>query len=95
MTDHDPLCPWFEEGAAPDDTVRHCPWCPKIAQVRADERERIARELDEHVAAYPEDVWPPLGVDPPAVGTYSMDRIGAHAMRHAYRNAARIARGES
>ena len=47
-------------------------------------RERIAVALEDYAGNYPEDIWPPDGT--------SRDSIGGTAMRHAYRNAARIAR---
>ena len=51
------------------------------AAVAAAERERIAARMDELAAYYPESVWPP--------DSDVRDSIGATAMRHAYRNAAR------
>ena len=47
-------------------------------------RERIAVALEDYAANYPEEMFPPDGT--------SRDSIGGTAMRHAYRNAARIAR---
>ncbi|MFE1170413.1 helix-turn-helix transcriptional regulator [Nocardiopsis sp. NPDC058789] len=49
-------------------------------------RESIASQIELMAAAYPEDVFPEGGESPEA---RSVD-----AMRHAYRTAARIARGE-
>ena len=54
------------------------------AAVAAAERERIAALMDELAAYYPESVWPP--------DSDVRDSIGATAMRHAYRNAARSIR---
>jgi hypothetical protein len=54
------------------------------AAVAAAERERIAALMDELAAYYPESVWPP--------DSDVRDSIGATAMRHAYRNAARAIR---
>lgn len=46
MTDHDPLCP--ESEPDPGDTVRqHGCLCYLIERTRADERERIAREIED------------------------------------------------
>ena len=50
----------------------------------AAERERIAIQIEAYAANYPEDVFPPGGT--------SRDAIGGTAMRHAYRNAARMIR---
>jgi hypothetical protein len=46
--------------------------------------EEIAQALEDYVKHYPEDIFPPDGT--------SVDCIAAKAMRHAYPNAARIAR---
>jgi hypothetical protein len=54
------------------------------AAVAAVVRERVAVALEDYAANYPEDMFPP--------GSSSRDAIGGTAMRHAYRNAARIAR---
>lgn len=51
------------------------------AAVAAAERERLAARMDDLAAYYPESVWPP--------DSDVRDSIGATAMRHAYRNAAR------
>jgi hypothetical protein len=73
-------------------------------KVRADERQRIADKL----AAVPDEVYPvdvfggPLSTDESrqanellkAEGLPTFDRIGANAMRHAYRVASRLAREE-
>jgi len=48
------------------------------------ERERIAAQLEAYAGNYPEDVFPP--------GSASRDAIGGTAMRHAYRNGARMVR---
>jgi hypothetical protein len=70
--------------------------------VRAEERQRIAAKL----AAVPDEVYPvdvfggPLSTDESrqanellkAEGLPTFDRIGANAMRHAYRVASRLAR---
>jgi hypothetical protein len=50
------------------------------------DRERIAGQIEALAANYPEDVFPPDGISP--------DAIGGTAMRHAYRNAARVIREE-
>lgn len=55
-----------------------------IAGARADERTRIAALVEDYAANYPEDVFPP--------SSDSRDAIGGTAMRHAYRNAARMIR---
>lgn len=47
-------------------------------------RERIAAAVEAIAANYPEDVFPP--------DSDSRDAIGGTAMRHAYRNAARVIR---
>jgi hypothetical protein len=51
---------------------------------RKDAGEEIALALEAYVEHYPEDIFPPDSI--------SFDCIGANAMRHAYPNAARIAR---
>lgn len=53
----------------------------------AAERERIAAQMDAYAGNYPEDTFPPDGI--------SRDAIGGTAMRHAYRNAARLIRQEA
>jgi len=55
--------------------------------VAAVERERIARQVEDVAANYPEDVFPP--------DSGSRDAISGTAMRHAYRNAARAIREEA
>ena len=50
----------------------------------ADLREQIATAVEALADNYPEDVFPPDGT--------SRDAIGGTAMRHAYRNAARVIR---
>jgi len=52
--------------------------------VRKAVAEEIAVALEAYLGYYPEDIFPPDGT--------SWDCIGAAAMRHAYPNAARIAR---
>ena len=49
--------------------------------IAAAERARLAARMDDLAAYYPESVWPP--------DSDVRDSIGATAMRHAYRNAAR------
>lgn len=57
------------------------------ADAVAAERERCAQRLDDYAGNYPEDVFPPDGTSP--------DAIGGTAMRHAYRNAAALLRQEA
>jgi len=57
-----------------------------VAAAQADERERIAAQVDEYAGNYPEDLFPPT--------SGSRDAISGTAMRHAYRNAARMIRTE-
>jgi hypothetical protein len=75
-----------------------------VTEVRAEERQRIADKL----AAVPDEVYPvdvfggPLSTDESReanellkdAGLPTFDRVGANAMRHAYRVAARLAREE-
>lgn len=71
-------------------------------KVRADERERIAGELEKRFAAYPQDIFGPISTDDSRTAhealqevDLTLDRFSANAMRHAYRQAIRIARGET
>ena len=52
MSSHDPLCPVFhvEECDCPDDACLTYCQCDLIAKVRADEREKAAQRMSEHVA---------------------------------------------
>jgi hypothetical protein len=73
-----------------------------VTEVRAEERQRIADKL----AAVPDEVYPvdvfggPLSTDESReanellkdAGLPTFDRVGANAMRHAYRVASRLAR---
>ena len=45
MGDHDPLCPWRAIPGRTDTWIQGCR-CDLIARVRADERERIAQEIE-------------------------------------------------
>jgi excinuclease UvrABC ATPase subunit len=71
--------------------VSDCPACHGTGQVTEQEYdeiigmpEKIAETIAAYAANYPEDVFPEQGI--------SVDAISGTAMRHAYRNAARLVR---
>lgn len=62
-------------------------WADEVrdaARRRGEVAEEIAQALNAYAGNYPEDVFPPI--------SDSRDAIGGTAMRHAYTNAAEIAR---
>lgn len=76
--------------ARPDDETPLADWEIELLNdspiKEAELREQIAAEIEAMTAHYPVDIFPE--------DSWSPDAVGARAMRHAYRLAARIARGE-